>query len=170
MEVIDDPFSELEALAIPRREETMLKRLLETDRNDMAGFVTRVFLGIVMFPHGAQKLLGWFGGYGFSATMGFFGSIGIPPVFAFLAIVAEFFGALGVIFGFLTRVAAFGIGMVMLVAMTAVHLPNGFFAQQNGIEYTLILFGVALAVMIKGAGRWSLDELLMRVLSNRTQN
>ncbi len=153
-----------------QREETMLKRLLETDKNDVAGFVTRVFLGVVMFPHGAQKLLGWFGGYGFSATMGFFGSMGIPPVFAFLAIVAEFFGALGVIFGFLTRVAAFGIGMVMLVAITAVHLPNGFFAQQNGIEYTLILFGVALAVMIKGAGRWSLDELLVRVLSNRTQN
>ncbi|HRU23362.1 MAG TPA: DoxX family protein [Candidatus Latescibacteria bacterium] len=147
----------------------MLKRLLETDRNDLAGFVARVFLGIVMFPHGAQKMLGWFGGHGFSATMGFFGSMGIPPVFAFLAIFAEFFGALGVIFGFLTRVAAFGIGMVMLVAMTAVHLPNGFFAQQNGIEFTLILFGVGLAVMIKGAGRWSLDELLMRVLSNRTQ-
>ncbi len=148
----------------------MLKRLLETDRNDLAGFVARVFLGIVMFPHGAQKLLGWFGGYGFSATMGFFGSMGIPPVFAFLAIFAEFFGALGVIFGFLTRIAAFGIGEVMLVAMTAVHLPNGFFAQQNGIEFALILFGVALAVMIKGAGRWSLDELLMRVLSNRTRS
>lgn len=147
----------------------MFGRLLETDRNDLAGFVARVFLGIVMFPHGAQKMLGWFGGNGFSATMGFFGSMGIPPVFAFLAIFAEFFGALGLIFGFLTRVAAFGIGMVMLVAMTAVHLPNGFFAQQNGIEFTLILFGIALAVMIKGAGRWSLDELLMRVLSNRTQ-
>lgn len=150
-----------------QRWDMMLKRLLETDRNDTAGFVARLILGIVVLPHGAQKLLGWFGGYGFSATMGFFGSIGIPSVFGFLAILAESFGALGLIFGLFTRVAAFGVGMVMLVATVAVHLDKGFFASNGGIEFTLLLFGVALAVMIKGAGRWSLDELLEREVEKR---
>ncbi|MCM2324623.1 MAG: DoxX family protein [Oligoflexia bacterium] len=142
----------------------MLKRLLWTP-HDAAATIARLVLGIVMLPHGAQKLLGWFGGHGFSGTMGFFtGQMGIPALFAFLAIVAEFFGALGLIFGFLTRVAAFGIAAVMVVAVITTHLPNGFFMnwmgtlKGEGFEYHLLALGLALVIMIRGAGAWSVDR------------
>ena len=143
----------------------MFKTLLRTD-NDATSLILRVILGVVMFPHGAQKLLGWYGGYGFSGTMGFFTeTLGIPAVFALLAIVAEFFGALGVIVGLLTRVAAFGIGMVMIVA-AGMHLGNGFFMNWSGkqagegYEYHLFAIAVALVVTIKGGGKWSIDRVL----------
>src|SRR5216683_650017 len=99
----------------------MLNKLFRTD-NDIATAIVRLVLGVVFFAHGAQKLLGWFGGYGFTGTMGFFtGVMHIPVIFAFLAIVAEFFGGLGLIFGFLTRVASFGIFCNMVVAIGLVH-------------------------------------------------
>jgi putative oxidoreductase len=146
----------------------MIKKLLETN-DDIAGFVLRVLLGVVMFPHGAQKLLGWFGGYGFSGTMGFFtGKMGIPAVFAFLVIIAEFFGSLALITGALTRLAAFGIGCVMLVATLMVHLPHGFFMnwagkqQGEGFEFHLLAMAIAVALMIIGGGRWSIDGLLTK--------
>src|SRR6185437_16736126 len=98
----------------------MFKKLIQT-QDDWTSLILRLTLGIVFFPHGAQKVLGWFGGYGFSATMGFFThQMGIPAVFAFLAIAAEFAGSLGLITGFLTRVAAFAIGVDMLVAVLMV--------------------------------------------------
>src|SRR5215470_10884799 len=99
----------------------MLRKLISTE-NSAAIAILRLVLGIVFFAHGAQKMLGWFGGYGFTGTMGFFtGAMHIPAVFAFLAIAAEFFGGLGLIFGFLTRIATFGITMNMLVAIAMVH-------------------------------------------------
>lgn len=141
----------------------MLHKLIRTDA-DLATLVLRVMLGVVFFPHGAQKLLGWYGGNGFTGTLGFFTTqMGIPWFFAFLAIVAEFFGALGLITGFLTRVAAFGIACVMAVAMVMVHWSNGFFMnwygsqQGEGYEYHLLAIGMAVAVMIKGGGAWSID-------------
>ncbi len=146
----------------------MIKKLLETN-DDIAGFVLRVFLGVVMFPHGAQKLLGWFGGYGFSGTMGFFsGQLGIPAVFTFLVIMSEFFGSLALISGAITRLAAFGAGCVMLGATLMVHLPNGFFMnwtgkqQGEGFEFHLLAMAIAVALMIIGGGRWSIDGLLTR--------
>src|SRR6476660_6877290 len=103
----------------------MLRKLLVTDENT-ATVILRFVLGVVFFAHGAQKMLGWFGGYGFSGTMSYFtGQAHIPAVFAFLAIAAEFFGGLGLIFGFLTRVAAFGISVNMLVAIASVHSGFG---------------------------------------------
>ncbi|MEE9495896.1 MAG: DoxX family protein, partial [Desulfobacterales bacterium] len=135
----------------------------------IAGFVLRVLLGVVMFPHGAQKLLGWFGGYGFSGTMGFFtDTMGIPAVFAFLVIMSEFFGSLALIAGAITRLAAFGAGCVMLGAILMVHLPNGFFMnwagkqQGEGFEFHLLAMAIAVALMIIGGGRWSIDGLLTR--------
>jgi putative oxidoreductase len=99
----------------------MIRRLCATD-DSAATTILRLALGIVFFAHGAQKMLGWFGGYGFSATMGFFtGAMHIPAPLAFLAIAAEFFGGIGLILGFLTRIAAFGIAMIMLVAIATVH-------------------------------------------------
>jgi putative oxidoreductase len=141
----------------------MFKKLLQT-QDDISSFVLRVLLGIVMFPHGAQKLLGWFGGYGFSGTMGFFtDKMGIPVVFAFLVIITEFFGSLALIAGFATRLAAFGIGCIMLVATLMVHLPHGFFMnwagkqQGEGFEFHLLAMAISVALMISGAGRWSVD-------------
>ena len=144
----------------------MVKRFLATE-NDGATTVLRLVLGIIFFAHGAQKMLGWFGGYGFSGTMGFFtGVMHIPAAFAFLAIVAEFFGGIGLIFGFLTRVAAFGILSNMLVAVTMVHHQFGFFMNWTGLqkgegyEYHLLVLAIAVYLMIRGGGSASVDWLL----------
>ncbi|MGA2987638.1 MAG: DoxX family protein [Terriglobia bacterium] len=142
----------------------MLKRLFQTPDDKVLTFM-RLVLGVVFLAHGSQKMLGWFGGYGFKATMGFFTQgMHIPAVFAFLAIAAEFFGGLGLILGLLTRVAAFGITVNMLVAIFMVHLPNGLFmnwgGQQKGegIEYHLLVLAITVALMIRGAGAFSLDR------------
>jgi putative oxidoreductase len=144
----------------------MLKKLLQTD--DSVGlFLVRVALGIVMFPHGAQKLLGWFGGHGPAWTMDFFTTrLGIPAPLVVLVIIAESFGALGLILGFLGRIGAFGVLCVMLGAIYTIHLKNGFFmdwyntGQGEGFEYHLLAIGMALAVLIQGSGRWSVDRAL----------
>ena len=144
----------------------MLRKLIATD-DDVASLVLRVVLGIVFFAHGAQLALGWFGGNGFSATMQFFTqNMHIPTVFAFLAIMAQFLGSLGLIVGLLTRVAAFGIAVVMLVATVMIHLPVGFFMnwfgnqKGEGYEYHLLAMVIALALMIKGGGKASIDRAL----------
>ncbi|MDZ4863225.1 MAG: DoxX family protein [Gemmatimonadota bacterium] len=143
----------------------MWQKLIHTD-GGIAPLVARLALGITIFPHGAQKLLGWFGGGGFSGTMGFFTSQGFPAALAFLAIVAEFFGSLGLITGLLSRVAAYGISCVMLVAATTVHLGNGFFMnwlgnqKGEGFEYHILAVSLALIVMIRGAGAYSVDGIL----------
>ena len=145
---------------------SMIRKLIATD-NDSATTILRLVLGVVFFAHGAQKMLGWFGGYGFSGTMGFFtGVMHIPAVFAFLAIAAEFFGGLGLIFGLLTRVAAFGILCNMIVAVTMVHHQFGFFvnwtgAQKGeGYEYHLLALAIAAFLIIRGGGAASVDSLL----------
>jgi len=144
----------------------MIRKLIATD-NDSATTILRLVLGVVFFAHGAQKMLGWFGGYGFTGTMGFFtGVMHIPAVFAFLAIAAEFFGGLGLIFGLLTRVAAFGILCNMIVAVAMVHHQFGFFvnwtgAQKGeGYEYHLLALAIAAFLIIRGAGAASVDGLL----------
>src|ERR1700676_1430164 len=112
----------------------MVRRLFATD-DSTATTILRLVLGLVFFAHGAQKMLGWFGGYGFSGTMGFFtGVMHIPALFAFLAIVAEFFGGLGLILGLLPRVAAFGIFSNMVVAVAMVHGQFGFFMNWTGAQ------------------------------------
>ena len=139
--------------------------LLQTDSGTV-GLILRITLTVVMFPHGAQKVLGWFGGHGFKATMKSFTNSGIPALLALLAIAAEFFGPLGLAFGFLTRIAAFGIACVMLVAIVAVHWSHGFFMnwygnqKAEGFEYHLLVLGIAIALIIVGAGDWSLDSAL----------
>jgi len=143
----------------------VLDWLLQTD-SGVAGLLLRLTLAIVMFPHGAQKALGWFGGHGFKGTMKYFSDSGIPAVFAFLAIAAEFVGPLGLAAGLLTRVAAFGIACVMVVAIITVHWQHGFFInwygnqKGEGIEYHLLALGIAITLMIVGGGAWSLDNAL----------
>jgi putative oxidoreductase len=153
-----------------------VQTLLKTN-NSVSTFITRFSLGVVMFPHGAQKALGWFGGYGFHGTMGFFtGQMHIPALFAFLAITAEFAGSIGLITGFLSRMAAFGIAVNMVVAIVTVHAANGFFMnwygnqKGEGFEYHLLTLGLALAVIIAGGGKWSIDSALARWFGNTQQS
>ena len=144
----------------------MIPKLFGTD-DSTATAILRLVLGLVIFAHGAQKMLGWFGGFGFSGTMGFFtGQMHIPAVFAFLAIAAEFFGGLGLIAGFLTRIAAFGITVNMLVAIETVHRGFGFFmnwsGQQKGegFEFHLLVIAMTVFLMIRGAGAFSVDRAI----------
>ncbi len=144
----------------------MIKKLFQTD-NDTAVFILRLLLGIVFFFHGMQKLLGWFGGPGFGGTMQMFTTgMGIPALFAFLAIMAEGLGSLGLLTGLLTRVAAFGITVNMVVAVYMVHWHNGIFMnwmgnqKGEGFEYHLLVIAIGIALMIKGGGRWSVDRVI----------
>ena len=149
----------------------MPSKLFKTE-DDLTLTVLRIIVGVVFFAHGAQKMLGWFGGDGFSGTMvSFTQKMGVPAPFAFLAIAAEFFGGLGLIFGLLTRVAALGVATNMIVAILTVHLQNGFFMnwggnqKGEGFEYHLLAIALAIAVIVKGAGAFSFDRLLWRRLS-----
>jgi len=141
----------------------MLKRLMWTDDN-VVGLILRLVLGIVFFPHGAQKMLGWFGGGGFAATMAGMTKMGLPAAIVFLVILFEFFGSLSLITGFLGRVGAICVGIVMLGAIFTVHLKNGFFMnwmgnqKGEGFEYHLLVLGMVLAILVTGSGRWSIDR------------
>lgn len=144
----------------------MLKTILHTS-DDIALLTVRLGLGIVFFPHGMQKLLGWFGGYGFSGTMGFFtDNLHIPALFAVLAILAEGLGSLGLITGLFTRVAAFAITVNMIVAVYMMHWQNGFFMnwfgnqKGEGYEYHLLAIAMGIALMIAGGGKWSADRAI----------
>ena len=133
-----------------------MKALFATSR-DATLMLMRLVLGIVFFAHGSQKAPGWFGGYGFHATMHMFTTMmHIPTVFAFLAIGAEFVGGICLLLGFCSRIAAFGIAIVMLVAIFKVHLPHGFFAPM-GMEYPFVLLALAVLILVKGGGALSID-------------
>jgi putative oxidoreductase len=132
----------------------------------MAPLVIRISLGAIFFAHGAQKMLGWWGGAGFSGTVEAFTKQGMPAPMAMLVIAAEFFGSLGVFFGCLTRLAAFGIAAVMTGAIFLVHLQNGFFlnwfnvpGRGHGIECNLAYLAMAVSLMLAGAGPLSIDAL-----------
>ncbi|NSL88774.1 DoxX family protein [Chitinophaga solisilvae] len=144
----------------------MFKRLLQTD-DSITSFIIRVTLALVMLPHGAQKLLGMFGGYGFKATMNYFTSTGTPAFLAFLVILTESIGSVLILLGFTTRFWAGMLTIIMLVA-TSMHAANGFFMNWGGtqagegFEYHLLVIGINIALIIKGAGRWSVDRMLTR--------
>jgi putative oxidoreductase len=146
----------------------MFRKLINTTGDPVIA-ILRLTLGVVFFAHGAQKTLGWFGGYGFSGTMGFFtNAMHIPAPLAFLAICAEFLGGIGLIVGLFSRMAAFGIACNMLVAVVMVHRHFGLFAnwagdqKGEGIEYHLLALAIALAIMIKGSGAFSIDRALSK--------
>jgi putative oxidoreductase len=113
-------------------------------------------------------MLGWFGGFGFHGTVGAFTQMGMPAAMAYLIICTEFFGGLGLIFGLLTRIAAFGVGGLMIGAIFMVHMPNGFFMnwmgsqKGEGIEYHLLVLAMAGALLLRGAGAFSLDRALAK--------
>src|SRR5262245_59471661 len=144
----------------------MLRKLLATDENS-ATAILRLALGVVFFAHGAQKMLGWFGVPGFSGAMGMFtGYLHIPAPLGFLAIAAEVFGGLGLILGVLTRIAASGIAIVMLVAVAMVHSTWGFFMnwagtqKGEGYEYHVLALAMSAFLIIRGAGAFSIDRAI----------
>lgn len=148
----------------------MIESALETvvrTTPDLVLFTVRLLLAVVIWPHGAQKVLGWFGGYGFRGTMGFFTkTMGIPAPLAFLAIAAEFVGPVALALGLLGRVAALGIATVMVVAAMTSHLSNGFFMnwfgnqKGEGFEFHILAVTIASAIMIGGSGAFSIDQHL----------
>ena len=144
----------------------MFRKIINTT-DDFTPTASRLILGIIFFAHGAQKTLGWFGGYGYSGTMGFFTKqMGIPAPLAFLAIAAEFLGGLGLIFGLLGRIAAFGIISNMVVAILIVHGQFGLFMnwagseKGEGFEYHLLAIALGLAILIKGSNAFSFDRVI----------
>ena len=139
----------------------LVTRVLSTD-NAAAALALRIPVGIIFAAHGAQKLFGWFGGYGLDGTGQFFGSVGLNPgyLLALLAGAAEFFGGLALVLGLLVRPAAAALSFAMLIAIFAVHWSKGFFAGSGGYEYALALFAAALALVFSGGGRYSVDRAL----------
>jgi putative oxidoreductase len=145
-----------------------MKRLFATS-NEGTLALLRIVLGVLFFAHGAQVTLGWFGGYGFHGTMQYFTqTMGIPAVFAFLAIMAQFLGGIGLIVGFLSRIAAFGIAADMVVAVIKVHMAYGLFMNWSGkqkgegFEYHLLVIAITIVIMVKGAGALSIDRAMAK--------
>lgn len=149
-----------------------MKKLLFSTNNDWVGFILRLTVGLIIWPHGAQKLLGMFGGGGFEGTMGFFtGMLHLPWIVGFLVILIEFFGSLLIVAGFATRAWAVAmIGLFTGIIFTA-HIKNGFFmnwmgAQAGeGYEYHLLVIGISIALLIGGSGKFSVDSMIEKPLS-----
>ncbi len=148
----------------------MLQQLLQTNA-DWAGLILRIVLALVIFPHGAQKVLGWFGGYGYAGTMQYFTkTVGLPKPIAFLGILAEFVGPVALVFGLGTRVAALLIAAVMIGAIVKVHRGNGFFMNwfgqhqpgAEGYEFHLLAIAISAALLVTGGGAFSIDGMLAR--------
>lgn len=166
----DHMFPSHAASAATNEEHQMRQRFFETDHSKTL-FAQRVLLGAVMLPHGAQKLFGWFGGYGFDGTMGYFtGTLHIPTLLAFLVIMSEAIGSLVLLCGLGTRLAAFGVAATMLGAVLTTHAKVGFFmnwfgAQQGeGFEYHLLALALAVPLVVRGGGAWALDHVLLGTL------
>jgi putative oxidoreductase len=149
-----------------------LKTFFHTD-DSTTHLILRVILGGVFFFHGGQKLMGWFGGHGFDATMGFFTEkMGLPALIAFLVIIGESFGALGLITGFLTRLSAAGVACIMLGAIAMVHWNNGIFMNWagkqagEGYEYHLLALAIAIPLIVYGGGKFSVDQIVEKKFLN----
>lgn len=157
-----------------------METLLSLDRNQLKDklfqsgdtwipFILRLLLGIVIFPHGAQKMLGWYGGYGFDGTMQFFAeTVGLPWLLAAGVIFLEFFGSLALIAGFGVRILALSFTALALGIVFSSHLEHGFFmnwyGSQNGegVEYFLLWIGISVALLISGSGKFGLDQLVAK--------
>ena len=159
--------------ASPTRSESRLGRYAHAffaTPDDATGLILRMGLAVAIFPHGAQKALGWFGGFGLEATVGFFTQGGYPLPLALAIIAAEFLGPLALAAGFFTRWSAFGIGLVMAGAALTVHARNGFFMnwmgnqKGEGIEYFVLALALAAALLVKGGGKWAADRAIARQL------
>jgi putative oxidoreductase len=151
-----------------------MRRFLETT-DDPTLTAQRLIVAAVMFPHGAQKLLGWFGGYGFSGTLDFFAQLNIPTLLGVLVILGESIGAVALALGLATRLSAFGISAAMLGAMLMVHAPNGFFMNWfgnqagEGLEFGILMLALSVPLTLRGGGRYALDSALLARLPERAR-
>lgn len=145
-----------------------ITKLLSSEAS-LAPLAMRLSAGIIFAAHGAQKLFGWFGGYGLEGTGQWMASIGLEPgyLMALLAGSAEFFGGLALILGVLTRPAALALAGTMVVAIVTVHLQNGLFMSNNGYEFGLSLLAISVALVFSGAGRFAIDNVLADVIGKR---
>lgn len=145
---------------------SIVQKVLATNAG-IAALALRIPVGIIFAAHGAQKLFGWFGGYGLEGTGGWMDSIGLSPgvVMAFLAGAAEFFGGIALVLGLLTRPAAFALSIAMLVAIFAVHFQNGLLMSNNGYEFGLALLAASVSLLFSGAGKASVDSVLAKRFS-----
>ena len=146
-----------------------IKRFFATDQQSWSLLVSRLALGAVILPHGLQKALGLFGGYGFTGTLGFFHSMGMPYLIGTLVILAEFVGSIGVLIGLGTRFMALSIFLTLSgAAVLGGHISNGFFMnwfgmqKGEGLEYFILVIGLALTVLIGGSGKLSFDNLITK--------
>jgi len=161
-------------LSLPSKKgESIMTTLFKTE-DRWSPFILRIMLALVIVPHGAQKLLGWYGGHGFEGTMGFFTQqMGLPWVIALLVIMGESIGALALAAGFLTRFTAASLSIIMLGAIVTVHWPHGFFMNWfgsqagEGFEFHLLVIGMSLSLVASGAGKWSVDHVLGKWISSR---
>ena len=151
-----------------------MKNLFKTNNNNWSALIARLALALVVFPHGAQKLFGWFGGYGFQGTMGYLTTqVGLPSFVALLVILIESVAALMVLLGLGTRIAALGIFGLFAIIAVQYHSSNGFFMnwlgnqKGEGLEYFIILLGLALTLIITGGGKASADAALIPVKNNK---
>jgi putative oxidoreductase len=145
-----------------------MKKIFHTNENS-AALVIRAVLGLIVFPHGAQKLLGWFGGFGFTGTMDFFTqTVHLPWIIGFLVIMIEFAGSLMLIAGIATRVVAVLFIINFIGVIVTSHIKHGFFInwlgnqQGEGYEYHLLIIGMAASLLLSGAGRLSVDRLITK--------
>jgi len=146
----------------------LVKTFLTTNPN--IGFsITRLTLGLVIFPHGAQKFVGLFGGYGYSSTMDFFTTqMGLPAIIAFSIIMIEFFGSISLILGFISRFWALSLAVMFMGIIFTTQLEHGFFMNWfgnqsgEGYEYSLLVIGLALTIVVNGSGKWSVDNLISK--------
>ena len=143
--------------------EALLKILIKTE-SGYSTLALRIPIGIIFMAHGAQKLFGWFGGYGLEGTGGWMESIGLAPGFimALMAGSAEFFGGLFILLGLLTRPAALALSFTMVVAIFSVHFTNGLFMSNNGYEFGLALLAACVSLAFSGAGKLAVDNVLIK--------
>ncbi|AXN33210.1 DoxX family protein [Vibrio coralliilyticus] len=144
-----------------------MKALLKTLTESKVGYsalALRIPVGIIFMAHGAQKLFGWFGGYGLEGTGQWMASIGLGPgiLMAFLAGSAEFFGGLFILLGLLTRPASIALAFTMLVAIFSVHFENGLFMSNNGYEFGLALMAASVSLALSGSGKAAVDQFIAK--------
>jgi len=148
-----------------------MKTAIFNTNNSWSPTILRLLLGLVLLGHGAQKLLGWFGGYGLDGTMSFFTqTVGLPWVISFLVIIIEFFGSLSLILGFATRLWSFSMAILFIGIIYTTHLQNGFFMnwfgnqRGEGYEFFLLAIAISTSLMITGSGKYSIDGLIMNTV------
>lgn len=145
-----------------------MKHQIFNTHNDYTGLIIRLTIGIVIFPHGAQAMLGWFGGFGFVSTLEHLEQTGLPSLVAVMVILIEFLGAILLIVGFASRLSAIAMGGLFIGIILKEHLPYGFFMnwfgdkEGEGFEYHLLMLGLCLALFIQGSGKYSLDSLISK--------